>query len=182
MYCKLFFQTQKLHIFVDFRKKNYDHRRRLCLAAITCYHHGAHRHPEGGECSAPGQHQHEELHRGDPLHHHHPPHLRVPGGEGGAVDPPHAPQHRGEAAAHHQRLSAENPVQQLQSGDFPHTQRQGRSGGLRSGLNIIGLWDSEGIFIELKTKFPKQTEIFQLTVGGTDRCRDMARDRVFVVY
>ena len=44
------------------------------------------------------------------------------------MDPPHAPQHRGEAATDYQRLPPEDPVQQLQGRDLLNTQRQGRSG------------------------------------------------------
>ena len=44
------------------------------------------------------------------------------------MDPPHAPQHRGEAATDYQRLPTEDPMQQLQGGDLLNTQRQGRSG------------------------------------------------------
>ena len=44
------------------------------------------------------------------------------------MDPPHAPQHRGEVAPHYQRVPPEDPMQQLQGRDILNTQRQGRSG------------------------------------------------------
>ena len=60
------------------------------------------------------------------------------------MDPPHAPQHRGEVAPHYQRLPTEDPVQQLQGGDLLNTQRQGRSGQTLADWDFSSLSASNG--------------------------------------